>query len=95
MFYAKMLNCAQMSISFKYLGISVGGNPRKKEFSKEVLDKVRRKLSLWKCKNLTFTRRVCLIKSIFTAIPLYLSLLKIPVSIYKDLKSLQRKFLWG
>ena len=30
--YAKTLNCAHMGIPFKYLGIEVGGNPRKRKF---------------------------------------------------------------
>ena len=30
--YTKTLNCTQMGISFKYLGLEVGGNPRKKQF---------------------------------------------------------------
>ena len=52
-------------MSFKYLGIQVGGNPRKREFWKEVLDKVRKKLSKWKGKNLIFAGRVWLFKSVF------------------------------
>ena len=49
--YADMLNCAQMSIPFKYFGVLVGGNPRKKEFWKEVVDKVRMKLFFGKGRN--------------------------------------------
>jgi len=49
----------------------VGGNPRKREFWTEVVDKVRRKLSVWKGKMLTFAGGVCLIKAVFAAIPLY------------------------
>lgn len=30
--YAKILNCTQMLIPFKYLGLEVGGNPRRKRF---------------------------------------------------------------
>lgn len=75
--YAHMLNCSQMLIPFKYIGIKVGGNPRKKEFWKEVVDKVRKKLSIWKGKKLTFTGRVYLIKSIFTTLLFfYFSLFK-------------------
>ena len=94
--YAKMLNCAQMSIPFKYLGVLVGGNPRKVEFWKEVIDKVKRKLSTWKGKKLTLAGRVCLIKAVFTAIPLYyFSIFRAPVSVCKEITSLQRRFLWG
>lgn len=37
-----MLKCTQMLVPFKYLGIKVGGNPRKREFWKEVVDKVKK-----------------------------------------------------
>ena len=30
--FVDVLNCAHMSVSFKYLGLQVGGNPRKREF---------------------------------------------------------------
>jgi len=40
--------------------------------------------------------RVCLIKSVIFALPLYyLSFFKIPRSVIKELCSLQRNFLWG
>ena len=39
--YTKTLNCAQMGIPFKYLGLEVGGNPRKKKFWEHVLNKLK------------------------------------------------------
>jgi len=30
--YTKTLNCMQMGLPFNYLGLEVGGNPRKKKF---------------------------------------------------------------
>jgi len=38
--YTKTLNCAQMGILFSYLGLEVGGNPRKKKFWEPVLNKL-------------------------------------------------------
>jgi len=41
-------------------------------------------------------RRICLIKSVITAIPLYyLSLFKAPESVCKSIINIQRRFLWG
>jgi len=78
-----------MLVSFKYLRIKVGGNPRKKEFRKEVINIVKKKLSLWKEKKLTFRGRVCMIKLVFTALPLfYFSLFKALVSVCEEIKSL-------
>ena len=94
--YLKTLNCAQMSHPFKYLGLEVGGNPRKKSFWEPVLNKLKARLSVWKGRYLSLAGRTCVIKSILTTIPLfYLSVFKAPESVYKSIISIQRKFLWG
>ena len=94
--YSKLLNCGQMGYPFKYLGLEVGGNPRKKTFWKPVLEKLKVRLSVWKGRFLSLAGRTCVIKSVLTAIPLfYLSVYKSPESVYKSIISTQRKFLWG
>ncbi|XP_068475067.1 uncharacterized protein [Phaseolus vulgaris] len=94
--YSKLLNCGQMGYPFKYLGLEVGGNPRKKTFWKPVLEKLKARLSVWKGRFLSLAGRTCVIKSMLTAIPLfYLSVYKSPESVYKSIISTQRKFLWG
>jgi len=41
------------------------------------------------------TGQICLLKSVFTAIPLfYLSIFKAPVTVCNRIRSIQRKFLW-
>ena len=51
---------------------------------------------MWKGRNLSFTGRVCLIKSVVNVIPLfYLSFFKAPVGVCKEITKLQRIFLWG
>ena len=94
--YSKLLNCGQMGYPFKYLGLEVGGNPRKKTFWKPVLEKLKARLSVWKGRFLSLAGRTCVIKSVLTAIPLfYLSVYKAPESVYKSIISIQRRFLWG
>ena len=39
--YFKCLNCCLMDIPFKYLGITVGGNPRRSEFWSSIVDKIK------------------------------------------------------
>jgi len=34
--FAKILNCTQMKVLFKYLGIPIGDNPWKQQFCKKV-----------------------------------------------------------
>ena len=94
--YAKTLNCNTMRILFKYLGLEVGGNPRKVQFWKPVVNKVSARLSTWKGRCLSMAGRICLIKLVFTSIPLfYLSFFKAPVSICERIRNIQRSFLWA
>ena len=93
--YSKLLNCGLMGYLFKYLGLEVGGNPRKKTFWKPVLEKLKVRLSVWKGRFLSLAVRTCVIKFVLTAIPFfYLSVYKAPESVYKSIISIQGKFLW-
>jgi len=95
-FYAKTLNCGQMGVPFNYLSLEVGGNPRKKKFWEPVLNKLKSRLSVWKGRFLSMAGRVCLIKFVLSAVPLYyLSLFKAPDVVCKSIIGIQRRFLWG
>ena len=53
-------------------------------------------LQTWKGKLISMAGRLCLIKAVFTAIPLfYLSLYKVSVGVCKTIRRIQAKFLWG
>jgi len=69
--YMKTLNCAEMAVPFKYLGLEVGGNPRRKKFWEPVIDKLETRLSTWRERFLSMAGRICVIKSVLTAVPLY------------------------
>ena len=85
-----------MEIPFSYLGLSIGGNPSRCSFWEPVVSKIRKRLSVWKGRNLSFAGRVCLIKSVINAIPLfYLSFFRAPSGVCKEISKLQRKFMWG
>ena len=94
--YAKTLNCNTMRMPFKYFGLEVRGNPRKVHFWEPVVNKVRARLSTWKGRCLSMAGRICLLKSVFTSIPIfYLSFFKAPVSVCNRIMSIQRSFLWA
>jgi len=94
--YAKTLNCNTMRIPFKYLGLEIGGNPRKVQFWEPIANKKNARLSTWKGRFLSMAGRICLIKSVFTSIPLfYLSFFKAPVLVCNIIKCIQRRFLWA
>jgi len=95
-YYTETLNCEQMSILFTYIGIEVGGNPRKMKFWEPVLNMLKFRLNVWKGRFLSMAGRICLLKSVITAIPLYyMSLFRAPESVCKSIVSIQRRFLWG
>jgi len=51
---------------------------------------------MWKGKRLFMTGRICMIKFILTSIPLfYLSMFLVSMVVMKELKMVQRSFIWG
>jgi len=94
--YSKCLNSRQMDFPFKYLGMVIGGNPKRCEFWKPIVNKIRSRLSRWKGRLLSMAGRICLIKSVISALPLfYFSFFKAPVSVCNQIRRIQAKFLWG
>jgi len=92
--YAKSLHCSFMCVPFKYLGLEVGGNPRKKQFCEPVVNKVSARLSAWKSRFLSLAGSLCLVKVVLSFIPLfYLSFFKAPESVYNRIICIQRRFL--
>ena len=62
----------------------------------EFLDKLKQRMSSRVLRTLNFPSRVILIKSILQAMPTYLfSVLAAPKAILKQIRSIQRKFIWG
>jgi len=79
--FSRCLNCRQMSLPFKYLGMTIGGNSRKTEFWNPIILKIRSRLSRWKGRMLSLAGRICLIKSVISALPLfYFSFFKAPTT---------------
>jgi len=90
-----------MGFPFNYLGLEVGGNPRKKKFWEPVINKLKARLNVWKGRILSMAGRICLIKSVLTSTLLYyLSLFRAPVAVCKSITRIQMRFLerwvvWG
>lgn len=92
---AYVLNCKVGAVPFRYMGLPVGANPKKLSTWAPVVDTVKQRLSVWKCKNLSFGGRIVLIKSVLTALLIfYLSFFKAPTSIISQLEILFKQFLW-
>ncbi|XP_057761477.1 uncharacterized protein LOC130981788 [Arachis stenosperma] len=90
----QLLGCKEESLPVRYLGISLGANPRLVKTWKPVIDKVEDKLSLWKVKTLNKAGKLVLIKSVLNSLPIYyLNLYKMLKAVAEKLISLQRRFL--
>ena len=78
-----------------YLGLPLGGNPRKISFWDPVVNKVAKRLDGWKKAFLSRGGRLTLIQSVLSSLPIYfLSLFKAPISVIRSLEKLMRNFLW-
>ncbi|XP_016172720.1 uncharacterized protein LOC107615123 [Arachis ipaensis] len=91
----RLLGCQQAALLVRYLGISLGANPRLVKTWKPIIDKVEQKLSLWKAKVLNKAGKLVLIKSVLNSLPIYyLSLYKMPKTMADKIIALQRSFMW-
>lgn len=74
---AKVLNCKVGSISFIYLGLPLGSNPKHLSTWEPIITKLRKILSRWKSHNLSMGGRLVLVRSVLSAISIsYLLSLK-------------------
>ncbi|XP_016206095.1 uncharacterized protein LOC107646423 [Arachis ipaensis] len=92
----RLWGCKEGTLPVKYLGISLGANPRLVNTWKPIIDEVEEKLGLWKAKVLNKAGKLVFIKSVLNSLPVYyLSLYKMPKAVAEKLISLQRSFLWS
>ncbi|GAU43220.1 hypothetical protein TSUD_241100 [Trifolium subterraneum] len=76
---ASSLCCKVGKIPFLYLGLPIGGDPRRLGFWEPVLARLQNRLSGWKSRFLSFGGRLVLLKSVLTSLPVYaLSFFKAP-----------------
>jgi hypothetical protein len=80
------------STPFRFLGIPVGANLRRRATWSPILDSLKKRLCAWNGRNLSIGGRVTLIKSILSSLPLYFfSFFKAPVYVLKELVSIYSK----
>ncbi|GAU49411.1 hypothetical protein TSUD_407260 [Trifolium subterraneum] len=85
---ASALHCNVGKIPFLYLGLSIGGDPRRLSFWEPVLSRIKKRLSGWKSRFLSFGGRLILLKSVLTSLPVYaLSFFKAPSGVWRGVGS--------
>ena len=91
-----VLNCRVGAFPFVCLGLPIGGDPRKLDFWKPLLNSIHSRLSNWKRKLLSFGGRLILLKSVLSSLPVYfLSFFKAPTGIISSIESIFLKKYWG
>lgn len=90
------LHCRESAVPFKYLGLTVGANPKKVVMWEPMLDQLRGRLNSWGNKYVSLGGRIVLLNSTLNVIPIfYLSFLKMPMKVAKMVIRIQKEFLWG
>jgi hypothetical protein len=93
---SNFLNCRVGTIPFKYLGLPVGANPRKMSTWEPMITVVRNRLGSWGNKYVSLGGRIVLINAVLNAILIfYLSYMKMPKKVWKELVKIERVFLWA
>ncbi|WJX46635.1 beta-amyrin 28-monooxygenase [Trifolium repens] len=90
------LNCRIGQIPFIYLRLPVGANPRLVSTWSPMLDVIRKRLGSWGNKYVSLGGRIVLINAVLSSIPIFfLSYMKLPVKVWREVVKIQRNFLWG
>jgi len=72
-----------------YLGLSIGGDPRRLAFWELVASTIKTRLSGWQSPFLSFGGRLVLLKSVLASLPVYaLSFFKAPSDIISSIESI-------
>eukprot|EP00253_Pinus_taeda_P007171 PITA_07171 len=93
---AHILGFSIASLPSTYLGAPLIASALKHSSWKVLLEKLETRLTSWTHRSLYMASRLVLIKSVLQAMSLYLfSILAAPKWVLKEIKLLQRSFLWG
>jgi hypothetical protein len=93
---ASFLSCRADVVPFKFLGIPVGANPRRRDTWNPVVEALTKRLNSWNSRHLSFGGRITLINSVLSSLPLYyFSFYRAPCCVIKSLERIQHNFLWG
>lgn len=82
--------------NFNFLGIQIRSNPRRIGVWKQLVEKIKSRLSTWKDNFLSQRGRLTLINSVLNSLPIFfLSFFKAHVSVWKEIERVHRDFFWG
>jgi hypothetical protein len=90
------LSCKVGKIPFMYLGLPIGGNPRRLALWDPIVNRINSRLSGWNSRFLSFGGRLILLKAVLTSLTVYaLSFFKAPSGTISSIESLSNNFFGG
>ncbi|XP_058181333.1 uncharacterized protein LOC131299773 [Rhododendron vialii] len=88
---ARIMGCKVDHLPIKYLGLSLGANPNRIKTWDPVVERMEKRLSVWRRRFNTTGGRLTLTNSSLSSLPIYfLSIFKMPVSVAKVIEKIQR-----
>jgi hypothetical protein len=95
-YLASILNCSIGQLPIKYLGVNLHWKKPSKNDWQLIIDKIHKKLPLWKGKQLSLGGRLVLLNYVLSSIPLYyISLFRIPAWVLSRIDQIRKRFLWA
>ena len=90
---SNLLRFQVLKLLIMYFGIPLGTSPRNANTWQPMVEKIEKRLPIWKANTLCRAGRLTLIKSVMNNLPIYyLSFFKIPKAVAKKIISLLRNF---
>lgn len=92
---AARLNCKVDYLPIMYLGLLLGGYPKKEAFWQPIIGKIQEKLDKWKRYNLSRGGHVTLCKPVLSRLPTYyMSIFLMPKKVISIIEHMMRNFFW-
>ncbi|XP_039120313.1 uncharacterized protein LOC120256691 [Dioscorea cayenensis subsp. rotundata] len=93
---ASTFSCAVGRLPVHYLGIPISGRRPRKQDWRNLIDKIKGRLSSWKSNYLSISGRLTLLNSVLSSLPTYwMSIFRLPRWVIKDIDRARRDFLWS
>lgn len=90
---ASAIGCSAAILPFIYLGLPVGLNMNRQKSWDSVVQKIEKRLSLWKGKSLSISGRLTLINLVLGSLTLYhFSVFRAPIGVVKKIEISYNKF---
>ena len=93
---ASELGCKVGSLPTTYLGLPLGAKHKALSVWDSIEERFQKRLASWKIQYISKGKRVTLIRSSLSNLPIYhLSLFRVPLKVCARLERIQRQFFWG